>query len=175
MKCINCYQNAVKENPELAKQGVTNFQYLRSVSGERNYPLFQRRDMICNKCGHRVSSLETLIDKPQILIDGQEYFKLKHIMSILEALGSRHEHLNHAISIVDDFMSECYQEAYKNPEGNSSYAKVVNRSKYNITRFTYDRLEKLVAKNKKWGIDANCAVTYACNHDFDVFLDCVIK
>lgn len=173
MKCINCYKNAVKENPDF--NNINEVVYYRQVSGTRDFPLFQRRRLVCEQCGKTVNTLETIKNVPQITIDGEDYFKLKHIMSILEVLGSRKEHVNYALEIVDEFMSECYQEAYKNPKGNSPYAKTIERSKYNITRFTYERLKDLVTKNKKWGVDENCAAIYACNHDFQVLVDCVIK
>ncbi len=175
MKCIKCYNEKIKENPELTAEQVSKDIFMRQVSGQRYVPLLQRRTLFCDKCGKRITSLETIVDPPKITIEGNDYFELKHIMSIVEVLGSRREHVNYAVEIVDKWISECWQEAYKNPTGDSEYAKVVDKTIYNITRFTYEELKKIESKGKQWGIDPNCATKYACKHSFEVIRDCLVK
>ena len=170
MKCANCLNNALKSGKSLDE---TETIFLRQNIGTRPAPLIQRRVLICEKCGKRVFTLETISNTPNVFIESKKYNKLKHIMSIVEALGSaRQEAYNIALKISDKFLSNCYQEKY---DKKSSYDIKKNRltvSKKDLIDFTYKELnlQKFGEKDLKWGVEPNCEIRYLAEHDLDSLL-----
>ncbi len=175
MKCINCYKKEYSKCKTDEDIKNINTIYLRQNMGGNIAPIYQRRVLVCEKCGARITTLETIADRPIIQIDGEIYSKLKHVTSIVEALGSsRQEAYNIASEIADKFISTIYKNYLltKEKKKEKKSEKVIKLSKKDLFTFTVNELghHKNESNNVKWGLKPDYDLRYLANHDLDLFV-----